>query len=53
MKNVYPRAIRLVEKGMVDLNAMVTHRYPLMRIVEAFDVVEGYKDGVVKAVIEI
>lgn len=52
MKNVYPRAIRLAEKGMVDLNSLVTHRYPLARIMEAFDVVGGYKDGVVKAVVE-
>ena len=51
MKHIYPRAIRLAERNMVDLKSLVTHRYPLERIVEAFDVVGGYKDGVVKAVI--
>jgi len=53
MKHIYPRAIRLAERNMVDLKSLVTHRYPLERIVEAFDVVGGYKDGVVKAVIEV
>lgn len=53
MKNIYPRAIRLAERNMVDLKVLVTHRYPLERIVEAFDVVGGYKDGVVKALIEL
>jgi len=51
MKHVYSRAIRLAERNRVDLKSLVTHRYPLERIEEAFDVVGGYKDGVVKAVI--
>ncbi len=51
MKHVYPRAIRLAERNTVDLKCLVTHRYPLERIAEAFDVVGGYKDGVIKAII--
>ncbi|MFH1008916.1 MAG: NAD(P)-dependent alcohol dehydrogenase [Candidatus Latescibacterota bacterium] len=51
MKHVIPRAIRLAERNMVDLKCLVTHRYPLERIAEAFDVVGGYRDGVVKAII--
>jgi threonine dehydrogenase-like Zn-dependent dehydrogenase len=31
----------------------VTHRYPLERTKEAFDLVADYRDGVVKAMIEI
>jgi L-iditol 2-dehydrogenase len=51
MKHVYPRAIRLAERNMVDLKCLVTHRYPIERIAEAFDVVGGYQDGVVKAIV--
>jgi L-iditol 2-dehydrogenase len=38
MNAVYPRAIRLVERGLVDVDALVTHRYPLSQIDEAFRV---------------
>jgi L-iditol 2-dehydrogenase len=46
MKEVYPRAIRLVETGAVRLDPLVTHRYPLERVGEAFTVAaarEGLK----------
>ena len=36
MGAVYPRAIRLVEQGLVDVGGLVTHRYPLTRVDEAF-----------------
>jgi L-iditol 2-dehydrogenase len=52
MKHTYPRAIRLVQSGMVDVGAIVTHRLPLDRVREAFDLVAGYQDGVLRAVIE-
>jgi L-iditol 2-dehydrogenase len=38
MNAVYPRAIRLVERGLVDVDGLVTHRYPLDRVDEAFRV---------------
>ena len=40
MKHVYPRAIRLVESGMVDVGPPVTHRFPLEEIDQAFYVTE-------------
>jgi L-iditol 2-dehydrogenase len=46
MKHAYPRAIRLVESGQVDLRSPVTHRFPLERGPEAFAVAarrEGLK----------
>jgi L-iditol 2-dehydrogenase len=51
MKHTYPRAIRLVEHGMVDVKPLATHLLPLDRIDEAFEMVAGYKDGVLRAVI--
>ena len=36
MKDVYPRAIALVERGLVDVESLVTARYPLERADEAF-----------------
>ena len=38
MGEVYPRAIRLVERGDVDVASLVTHRYPLSRVADAFEV---------------
>jgi L-iditol 2-dehydrogenase len=51
MKHVYPRAIRLVERGMVDLPALISHRWPLARVVEAFELNTAYRDNVVKILI--
>lgn len=53
MKHVYPRAIHLAETGMVDLSAIVTHRFPLEQTPEAYAMNVEYGDQVVKAVIEI
>jgi L-iditol 2-dehydrogenase len=38
MNEAYPRAIRLVKQGLVDVSSIVTHRYPLERVAEAFAV---------------
>jgi L-iditol 2-dehydrogenase len=37
MKHVYPRTIALVEHGLVDLDEIISHRYPLARTAEAFE----------------
>lgn len=36
MKNTYPRAIRLVESGQVDVRSLVTHTFALEETPEAF-----------------
>jgi L-iditol 2-dehydrogenase len=36
MKDTYPRAIRVVERGLVEVDSIVTHRFPLSNVVDAF-----------------
>ncbi|HET6732957.1 zinc-binding dehydrogenase [Mycobacterium sp.] len=50
MNDAYPRAIRLVEHGMVDVSSIVTHRYPLDRVTEAFAM--AARRGGLKVVVE-
>ena len=38
MNEAYPRAIRLVEHGLIDISSIVSHRYPIERAAEAFAV---------------
>jgi len=52
-KHCYPRAISLVERGVVELRSLVTHRFPLALAPEAFALNARYADGIVKAVITI
>jgi L-iditol 2-dehydrogenase len=53
MKLVYPRAMSLVERGVVDLKRFLTHRFPLERTGDAFELVSTFSDGVVKAMIDL
>ncbi len=46
------RAIDQVASGKVKPDFMVTHRFKLDQVQEAFELVAGYRDGVVKAMIE-
>ena len=45
MKFTYPRAIQLVEDGLIDVGSLVTHRYPLTEYEQAFRVA-GQRDGI-------
>ena len=53
MKHVYPRAIRLVESGAINVNALISHRFPLEQAPEAFALNDAYQDHVVKVIIDI
>jgi L-iditol 2-dehydrogenase len=53
MKHTYPRAIRLMQKGLLDVKPLATHRLPLERIVEAFEMVANYSDGVLRAIVQV
>jgi L-iditol 2-dehydrogenase len=53
MKFVYRQAIALVERDVVDLQRLITHRFPLEKAAQAFDTVASFREGVVKAMIEL
>ncbi len=36
MKHTYPRAIRLVQKGLIDVRSLITHRFPIDEFEQAF-----------------
>lgn len=46
-------ALDLINSGKVDVKSMVTHRFPFEKTKEAFDLVADYRDGVMKAMIDI
>jgi len=52
MKHTYPRAMRLAETGRVDLHGLISHRFPLEKIAEAFKLNAAYNDQVVKVMIK-
>jgi L-iditol 2-dehydrogenase len=45
-------ALEMMSNGKIDVGNMVTHRFPFVRTKEAFDLVAGYHDGVMKAMID-
>lgn len=45
-------ALEMMENGTIDVSNMITHRFPLSRSKEAFDLVASYSDGVMKAMID-
>ena len=46
-------AIDLVASGKINVDFMTTHRFKFEDTSAAFDMVEGYRDGVVKAMISL
>lgn len=50
--NTWPRAIRLVETGVIDLSKLVTHRFPLEDAVKAFETSADPKSGSIKVLIQ-
>jgi L-iditol 2-dehydrogenase len=53
MKHVYPRAIKLVENGSIDLLGIVSHRFPLAGTPGAYELNVAYADKVNKIVIDV
>ena len=52
MKHTYPRALKLVENGAVDVKSLITHHFPMEKTVEAYQLSANYDDGVIKAIVE-
>ena len=50
--NTWPRAIRLVEAGLIDLKPLVTHRFDLEDAKEAFATAADPSKGAVKVMIK-
>lgn len=42
----------MIDQGSADVDFMVTHRFGFADTAKAFDLVAGYKDGVIKAMID-
>ncbi|MCJ7778144.1 MAG: alcohol dehydrogenase catalytic domain-containing protein [Sedimentisphaerales bacterium] len=47
------RAIDLIAAGEINADFMITHRFKLEQTQQAFDMVAEYRDGVIKALIEL
>lgn len=46
-------AIEMMNSGRINAGNMVTHRFPLAKTDEAFSLVSDYRDGVMKAMIDL
>ncbi|KAI5299003.1 L-arabinitol 4-dehydrogenase, partial [Ascosphaera atra] len=46
--NTWPRAIRLVDSGYIDLKPLVTHRFPIEDAVKAFETSANPQTGAIK-----
>jgi L-iditol 2-dehydrogenase len=47
------KAIDLLDRGRINMDSIVTHRFSLEETQKAFDLVANYRDGVMKAMISI
>jgi L-iditol 2-dehydrogenase len=47
------KALNLLQTRQVDMDAMATHHFPLQQTQDAFELVANYRDGVMKAMIDI
>jgi L-iditol 2-dehydrogenase len=51
MKHTYPNAIDLVLNKKINAECIKTHNFTLEDTLKAFDIVDNYKDNVIKAII--
>lgn len=51
--NTLHRAIELVRDGKADVGAFITHRFPLDRLAEAFEVARDHKDETIRVMVEL
>jgi L-iditol 2-dehydrogenase len=53
MKHTYPRAIHLASTGKIDVDTLISHRFPLADANKAFALNISYAEGVHKIVIDV
>ncbi len=51
-RNTLHRSIDLVKAGKVDIASFVTHKFPVERVLDAFELAMARRDGVLRAVVE-
>jgi len=51
--NFFPQAIDFLKAQKNHLKSLITHHFPMKDIQRAFDIASNYKDGVIKAVIDL
>lgn len=45
-------SLDLMSSGRINIENMITHRFPFLQTKEAFDLVAAYSDGVMKAIVD-
>jgi threonine dehydrogenase-like Zn-dependent dehydrogenase len=48
----FPLAMRWIGEGRIDVSQIITHRYPLEKIQDAFELFRDRRDGVLKCLID-
>ncbi len=51
-EDTFPLAMQWLGEGRVDLSPLLTHRYPLDQIQQAFDLFRDRQDGAIKVLVE-
>ncbi len=51
-ERTFPLAMQWLAEGRVDLSPLLTHRFPLAKIQDAFDVFRDRKEGAIKVVVD-
>jgi len=48
----FPLAMQWISEGRVDVSPIITHRFPLSRIQEAFETFRDRRDGAIKVIVD-